>query len=114
MLDFYEETAKRLHRFEPYLSVVAIALFVVTITVSLQQSGDVAAYQLLQMVMLWSCGLAVISRIFNPEEREMPAGGRKVISKVRAARPWLQFIAPHLLNVWFLLLIMATVSILQN
>ena len=114
MMDFYEETAKRLQKFEPYLSVVAIALFVVTLMVSLRQSSDVIVYQLVQLVMLWCCGLAVISRTFFPEERDMPGGKREVISRVRAAKPWIQFVAPHLLNVWFLLLIMATVSVLQK
>ena len=112
MLELYENLATRLQRFEPYLAAAAVALFLAVVIASAQGPGSDLAFRLLQLLMLWVCGLAVVSRLFYPDIEAGKTGAR--LSKVRTWRPFLRDISPHLMTSWFLLLLVATLSALSG
>ena len=97
MLEFYEWLAARLQRAEPLLSIAAVALFVAVAVMAIQSPESPEVFQVIQLSMLWVCGLAVVSRLFNPEPRESSDGGR-VMSYEQARAAARNWCARHIID----------------
>jgi len=109
MLEFYEKQAVKIKKLEPWVTIVAVGLFISILLGFHMQFEKVVLTFTFVIVTFWVCGLAFLGHMFKPVIDEC---GESIKSKVRASSSLMRAYSLTFVTCWFVFLLIFSIRVI--